>query len=237
MPRAAICERGASETLEFPWPHNENVTEDLVQAAKAAAELEPAVEALAEATGALEPVRETTAWITDLIRYRRLPHQAKLLMKAADKVRACGLPPSAVSDKLLRAVLENGPMEDHEDMQERWANLLANAFTESKGQIRIAFPKILSELEPDEAALLDEFASRTSPKSFLGKKHSVEKPGEGGHRPAIDNLVRLGLLNYTRTLPTTLGTISDGNATITGVQFTRMGWDFVQACREPKPIK
>ncbi len=155
-------------------------------------------------------------------------------MKAAEKIRASGLPPSAVSDKLLRAVLEDGPLEDDEDMQERWANLLANAFTGREGSVRIAFPKILSELEPEEAMLLDEFASRTSSKSFLKKKHSVEEPGEGGHRPAIDNLVRLGLLNFTRTLPTTLGSISDDNATITGVQLTRLGWDFVQACREPQ---
>lgn len=109
------------------------MSEDLVQAAKAAAELEPAVEAFAEATGSLEPVREATGWITDLIRYRRLPHQAKLLMKAAEKVKATGLPPSAVSDKFLRAVLEDGPIEDDEDMQERWANLLANAATSRRG--------------------------------------------------------------------------------------------------------
>jgi hypothetical protein len=213
------------------------VAEDLIQAAKAAAELEPAVEALAEATGALEPVRETTGWLADMIHYRRMGHQAKLLMKAADKIRATGLPPSAVSDKLLRAVLEDGPLEDDHDMQDRWANLLANAFTKDDGSVRIAFPKILSELEPGEAMLLDQFASRTSSKSFLQKKHSVEEPGEGGHRSAIDNLVRLGLLNFTRTLPTTLGSISDDNAKITGVQFTRLGWDFVQACREPRPIK
>lgn len=36
------------------------VSEELVQAAKAVAQLEPAVEAFAEATGALGPVREST---------------------------------------------------------------------------------------------------------------------------------------------------------------------------------
>ena len=213
--------------------HTDRVGEELVQAAKAAAELEPAVEALAEATGALGPVRESTGWITDLIRYKRLPHQAKLMMKAAEKIKATGIPAHAVSDKVLRAILEEGPMEDDDNMQERWENLLANAFVGEERSVRIAFPKILSELEPAEAALLDEFASRTSRKSLLQKKHSVEKPGEGGHRSAIDNLVRLGLLNYTRTLPTTVGSIRDDNATITGVQFTRLGWDFVKACQSP----
>lgn len=71
-------------------------------------------------------------------------------MAAAEKVRASGLSPSAVSDKLLRAVLEDGATEDDPAMQDRWANLLANAGTGS-ADIRAAFPKMLSELEPVEA--------------------------------------------------------------------------------------
>lgn len=41
----------------------DGVNDELVQGAKAAAELEPAIEAFAEATGALEPVREATGWL------------------------------------------------------------------------------------------------------------------------------------------------------------------------------
>jgi hypothetical protein len=210
------------------------VSEELVQVSKAIAELEPAVVAFDQATGILGPVRETSAWLTELIRYRRLPHQAKLLMSAAEKVKASGLPPSAVSDKLLGAILEEGPLEDDADMQERWSSLLANAATSESESVRIAFPKILSELEPSEAALLDEFASRASEKSFREKKFSVEKPGEGGHMPEIDNLNRLGLVRLARYFPTTVGTISDEKATISGVVFTELGWDFVQACRAPQ---
>lgn len=115
---------------------------DLLPPAKAIEELEPAVQAFAEATGAFGPVREFTAWATDLIRYRRAPHQAKLLMRAAEKIKASGLPPSAVEDKLLRAVLEDGAVEDDEGMQERWANLLANAST-NRARVRAAFPAML----------------------------------------------------------------------------------------------
>ena len=214
-------------------PHNDNVSEDLVQAAKAAAELEPAVEAFAEATGVLEPVREMAAWVTDLIRYRRLPHQAKLLMDAAEKIKASGLPPNAVEDKFLRAVLEDGPMEDDENMQERWSNLLANAATSRNGRLRIAFPKILSELEPEEAALLDRLSQKISAKSFRDKKFSAAESGSGKQLPELDNLNRLGLIHYVRVMPSTLGSVSDENATIAGFRFTALGWDFVQACREP----
>jgi Abortive infection alpha len=211
------------------------MSEDLVQAAKAAAELEPAIEAFAEATGALGPVRESTGWLGDVIRVRREAHLAKVLTKAAEKIKASGLPPHAVRDKVLRAVVEDGSMEDDPSMQERWANLLANAATSGPASIRAAFPKILGELEPDEAALLDEFASRASEKSFLEKKFSPEEPGAGGQRPELDNLARLGLIQYLRTMPTTLGSISD-DGTISGVKFTRLGWEFAQACREPHPV-
>jgi hypothetical protein len=121
--------------------NTDGVSDELVQAAKAAAELEPAVEAFAEATGALEPVRESTGWLGDVIRYRREAHLAKVLMKAAEKVKASGLPAHAVRDKLLRAVVEDGSMEDDEGMQERWAALLANAATDNEDKVKTAFLK------------------------------------------------------------------------------------------------
>lgn len=209
------------------------MSEDLVQTAKTAAELESAVEALGEATGALEPVREITGWLADIVRYRRVAYQAKLMMKAAEKIEATGLPVSAVPDKLLRTILEEGPMEDDEDMQERWANLLANAAIDEPGRVRAAFPQILHELEPEEAALLDEFASRSSPSNYREKRHSTEQPGTGGARqPALDNLARLGLLFLKRKINAMMGG-SDQTTDITGAYLTDLGWAFVQACHEP----
>lgn len=108
-------------------------------------------------------------------------------MKAAEKIRETGLPSHAVSDKTLRAILEEGPLEDDESMQNRWENLLANAFVGQEGIVRIAFPKILSELEPGEAALLNEFASRTSERS-LAKKHSLENPEREATDPSWTTL-------------------------------------------------
>jgi hypothetical protein len=62
--------------------------DELVPAARAIEELEPAVRAFAQATGVLGPVREFAVWATDLIRDRRAPYQARLLMRAAEKIRA-----------------------------------------------------------------------------------------------------------------------------------------------------
>ena len=136
--------------------------------------------------GLLAPIREFTGWVADFVRYHRAPHQARLLMRAAEKIKDCGLPALAVEDKLLQKILTEGPMEDDPSMQERWVNLLANAGIVGDATVRAAFPGVLSELEPNEAALLDEFASRASEKSFRDKKFSPEKPGEGGPMPELD---------------------------------------------------
>ena len=214
------------------------MTDDLVQAAKAAAELEPAIEAFAEATGALEPVRETTGWLADIVRYRRLPHQAKLLMRAAEKIKASGLPAHAVPDKTLRAILEDGPLEDDESMQERWANLLSNAATAPVGApLRIAFPRILTDLEANEARLLDRLFDKAPDEDMLpAVTFGLEEVLDLVDMAGLYNLERLGLLRWALTTGATYGEQELGVVNTNGVQLTQLGWTFVVACRAPGPL-
>jgi hypothetical protein len=58
-------------------------------------------------------------------------------------------------------------------------------------------------------------------------------PGERDG-PALENLTALGLLRPHRRLPTTVGSIDDGAATITGYSISELGWAFLQACRMPQ---
>jgi Abortive infection alpha len=118
-----------------------------------ASQLEPAVTAFKAAANQPGPVAEIVEWITDQIRYRRLPHKANLLMSAAHKIKASGLPAHAVPDRTLRDVLEDGSLEDDESMQERWANLLAHGAVSEDSHP--AFPGILRELSSEEASMLE----------------------------------------------------------------------------------
>ncbi|MFZ2051692.1 MAG: hypothetical protein WAU69_12280 [Solirubrobacteraceae bacterium] len=153
----------------------------------------------------------------DLIRYRRAPHQAKLLMRAAEKIKASGLPPSAVEDRLLRAVLEDGAMEDNKDMQERWANLLANASTGATN-VKAAFPTILAELDPLDAQLLDAvFVAFDQPSRSLRIDHTADAS-------ALGNLHRLGLVRSTFETKLNAGEVF----------IEPFGWEFVRACRDPQ---
>jgi hypothetical protein len=204
------------------------MSEEIELAAKNVSE---SVGVLAEASGVLGPVKELADWVTSLIHYRRQPALAMQVNRAAEKIRAARLPPAAVSDKLLRALLEGGSMEDDENMRERWANLLANAVTESSAEVRFAFPKILSEIEPAEAATLDKLASETPPDDLF-VIHKLES-FRGLHTGGIGNLVRLRILDYVRTIPNTWDTITDDGSGIFGVTFTRLGWMFLRACRTP----
>lgn len=207
------------------------VSDELVQGAKAAAELEPAIEAFAEATGALDPVREATGWLADRIRYRREAHLADVLMKAAEKVKASGLPAHAVRDKVLRAVVEDGSMEDDEGMQERWATLLANAATDQEDKIKLVYPKILAELEPKEALLLERLWEKTpNPTEEPFETVGYETTNDLVDVPELYNMDRLGVLRWVRSMTTYPGSISDAEATLEGVQLTELGWAFVAAC-------
>lgn len=213
--------------------NTDGVSDELVQAAKAAAELEPAIEAFAEATGALESVRESTGWLGDVIRYRREAHLAKVLMKAAEKVKASGLPAHAVRDKLLRAVVEDGSMEDDEGMQERWATLLANAATDNEDKIKLVYPKILAELEPKEVLLLDRLWKMTpNPAEEPFETVGYETTNDLVDVPGLYNLDRLGVLRLIRSMSSTIGGAVSEKA-LAGVELTELGWEFVRACNPP----
>lgn len=190
--------------------HTACVSEELVQGAKAAAELEPAVEAFAEATGALGPVRESTGWLGDVIRAKREAHAAKVFMKATEKIKASGLPAHAVRDKVLRAVVEDGSMEDDEGMQERWATLLANAATDQEDKIKLVYPKILAELEPKEALLLERLWEKTpNPAEEPFETVGSETTNDLVDIPEPYNLDRLGVLRWVRSMTTYPGSNSD----------------------------
>src|SRR4051812_31226521 len=174
------------------------MSDELVATGGAVQELEAAAREFAEAVGRSGPIQEFVAWITDEIRYRREPRKAKLLLRAAESIRTSGLPVSAVNDRLLRTVLEEGALEDDEDMQDRWANLLANAATGMS--IPPSFPEILRQLEPVEARLLETIGTLLGQARLRGHAEllphdlPVDDPALSWRH--LDNLERLNLIQY-----------------------------------------
>lgn len=120
-------------------------------------------------------------------------------------------------------------------MQERWANLLSNAATARDGDpLKIAYPKILAELEPAEAQLLERLVDRspdleTNPDETFG----FETTGDLVDIPELYNLERLGLIRWALSTASNFGELAEARVNTDGIQITELGWAFVALCRAP----
>jgi hypothetical protein len=201
------------------------MSDEIDLAAKAIGE---SVGALAEQSGALGPIRATSEWITSIIHYRHQPALARRMMRAAEKVRATGIPPHAIADKQFRVILEAAAIEDDPSMQERWENLLAHAAVDDDGAVPPSFPAILAELDPLEATMLDGFVNQWG-----------RSPVSVGYLPEHelrrwDSLLRLRLIEKIGP-ESVFGGLPPMPA-INQVKVTQLGYELVIACREPGPV-
>jgi hypothetical protein len=215
---------------------NEPMSQELELASRAMQEVLPAATEFAEAAGLLGPPRALADHFTRIITHRLAAREAKVLKSAAEKIRATGISPRAVSDKFLRAALEDAAFEDDATMQERYANLLANAFTAAV-EPPPAFPGVLHDLSPRDAAMLDRiFDDAHSGKDVRWDQKMIsltvngEAVGLDGNdlAVAVINLARLRLIH--EELPTYPGSIPRN---FESGSLTPFGRAFVLACRPP----
>jgi hypothetical protein len=203
------------------------VNQDVQIAGKAIEEVTPAITEFAQVTGLTEPVRELAAWATEWIRYRRAPFQARLIMRAVEKIRETGLPAHAVSDRTLRAVLEDGALEDDPGIQEMWSGLLANEALNAP--VPPVFLRIVSEIEPAEARAMD----RLLPPGSRTVADDIQADEYGLLPRHVDNLVRLGVFEarprYAEGDGLTFENVEKQFGQILGV--TELGVAFLEACR------
>ena len=97
------------------------------------------------------------AW-GDRVRHWRDMKRIDLAIEAVKKLQAKGIPPRAVDPNILFPILDAGSLTDDETIKGKWATLLAKASSAPAGTILPAFARILSELSPFEALLLDDLS-------------------------------------------------------------------------------
>ena len=221
-----------------------NLSDELEVLAAVGREVQPAATQLALAIGSSRPWQELTAWLGDVVRYHRLPHLAKLATAAAEKIHTAGLPTRAVPDKLVRAILTDGAFEDDDDMRDRWANLLANARTQSDADVHPSFADTLRQLAPIEARILDLMYQPLAP--------TLPPPPNGWP----DAWTNADFEAFLQLEPGAIGAAHTGNLRRLGLCFqplhtfdavfersddkhmfvlTPLGAAFVAACRPPRP--
>ncbi len=206
--------------------------------------IKDSIEAAKEFVGKLvgPGLEEGGGIIQDNIKFWRFKNQINILLKAKEFLEEKGIAPQKVLPKTLIPLVENGSLEEHDDMQTKWAALLANAADPTNSEmVSPNFPEILKELSPLEVKLLDKLFDTVYPRQdskvfemTFDKKKILPLLGISSEKFNIimDNLFRLNLCQP----PASFGGVSIGNfpivlRTYDVICFTPLGYEFVKACR------
>lgn len=104
--------------------------------------------------------------------------------------------------KLAVSIIENGWLEDNENIQIRWSNMLANAIT-SQAIVQNHYPEILKQLSESEVFFLDNLFNTCETLGANIKTQWVKKMAlitnlwitENEFEEIVDNLLRLNLIH------------------------------------------
>jgi hypothetical protein len=92
----------------------------------------------------------------DSVQHFRVKRQVRLFQRTREMLADAKIEPARVSLKLLSPIIENASNEEDDDLQDIWANLLANAAdSEERNGVYPSFPAILKELTAQDAKFLD----------------------------------------------------------------------------------
>jgi hypothetical protein len=175
----------------------------------------------------------------DSVKVWRFKRQVRLLQEVKRLVEQTDKEIRPIATRLFFPILEAASIEDDDEMQTRWAALLANEAT-SGGSVHPSFIDILKQLTPVDARLLADLCDwceqKKTLKLILGNfltNPELRKLFDANHE-SLDNLVRLGLLQTDyemREQPYELGRPAQLESWYELSDFTVR---FVQACRGPK---
>jgi hypothetical protein len=91
----------------------------------------------------------------DKMRLKRLENQIKILDKATQIMEKSGKRPHQINLKTLVPLLEKSSLEEEENLQNKWANLISNIASSDENGIEHKLVNTLSFLSSDEVKILD----------------------------------------------------------------------------------
>lgn len=230
-------------------------TDPVSESAKATQEVAKAtgkaIDATREAGGFIAkyiagPLEQGMGIFEDRLRYARWERQLRLMRRADEVLKELGLssPTRAVPLKVAIPLLQAASIEDDDELQDRWVNLLVNAANRDSGiEIRRSYIAILEQLTPLEVQILDviydlpfeaiqhegvitaDLPHSARQKIQDEKKEKTLAPGDDV-KLALGNLARVGCLR--------LGSTWGGGESFNWVNPTVLGRAFVTACRLPR---
>jgi hypothetical protein len=232
------------------------MADDLTEIARQT--LEPVGDLVKRVAGPLaDEIGESLAVVA---RPYRIMLSVKMFQKTQRMLKEAGISPQAVPPRLFLPILENGSVQDDEDLHTRWAALLANAAS-SPNLVHPSYIEILKQFAPEDAILLDKLydyckLKRTSRVTRwiepVSLREQQERISVGDNQEvSFNNLVRLGLIEVVYEIDERKIKVKVPRFDMTkhpGVEanvhgdlgeyylFTDVARAFVQACRAPKTI-
>lgn len=186
-----------------------------------------------------EFVKDGGGILSDTVKFWRFKNAVNIVIKSKTLITDSGLTKKEVPLKVLLPLLENATLEEEEQMQNKWSNLLANAITGAKN-INPNYAEILKELAPLEVALLDKIFDEIKEKSYEDRKNiqfSKNKICEIFDLSSeqadliIENLYRLNLFQAPAGHGIAVGEYKFALRTTEIFEFTTLGFKFVEACK------
>lgn len=140
-------------------------------------------------------VEESGLFIKDSISSYRFKKQIKILEKARGVCEKNNISTKTINLKLLCPLLEFAGIEDNEELENRWANLLANMVDSNQNIDNHVFPYILSQISLEEYnEVLNSFLTKINRqnkiKAEYDELYTVVKFNEKDIKDEIANLER-----------------------------------------------
>jgi len=206
------------------------------------AEIEASQEEVSEFLEKVIPnfVLESGGILSDTVRFWRWKNQINIIKKAKSIVENSKLDKKQVPLKILLPIMENSSLEEEELIQNKWANILANAITASR-DITPNYAEILKELSVLEVVILDQLFDESNKESDYEKRKQLQfskqkiseifKLSSEQADLIIENLYRLNLCQAPAGHGIAVGQYKFALRTTEVFGFTTFGYYFVQACK------
>lgn len=184
-------------------------------------------------------IKDGVGILSDQMKLWRWSNQIEIIKKAQAKIEASGLPKHQIPLKVLVPIIQNSSLEEDPNMQEKWANMLANAAT---GNVEVSpnYAAILNELSAVEVSILEKIYSEVNDESDYAKRRELQFDAsklktmlsitDEKMDLIIENLYRLNLLQAPAGHGIAVGEHKFALRTTKIFEFTTLGYEFVKAC-------
>lgn len=200
----------------------------------------PVVDSLAEAAKEFiqkvitPPLEEVGLLLSDKVKLWRFKNQVNIVNKAEAYLKANNIKTKKVSLKIMAPLLEGAAMEEEENLQDKWAALLANTVCENSQVNTTLYSHILSQLTQEDADFFEfifnscttiqksEMVTLTVKEYRVLNVDNLRQFRKNDHAYIIvDNLLRLRLVKEVKA----------HSMDVELITLTDLGFQFMSVCK------